>query len=329
MKKTQRLLSILLPVLAFIVVVKGAYVRLTDAGLGCPDWPGCYGTLLVPASEGEVADPEKLDARPLETGKAWREMIHRYLASGLGFLILMLAFFAWQNRAHASATVPLLLVPLVMFQGLLGMWTVTLLLKPLVVALHLMGGFTVLALLWWNFLESRGAQRHPGAQALPTGLRPLVGLGLCLLVVQAFLGGWTSTNYAALACTDFPRCHGQWWPDMDFGNGFTLWRGLGVNYEFGVLDTPARTAIHFTHRLGAAVVSAVLLVVVLKSLQLQQPAGRRIAWCILGLLLAQVSLGITNVIRGLPLPVAVLHNGVAALLLLSLVTLFRYTRPAP
>jgi cytochrome c oxidase assembly protein subunit 15 len=327
MNKTQRYLSVLLPVLAFIVVVKGAYVRLTDAGLGCPDWPGCYGTLLVPASEGEVADPAKLEARPLETGKAWREMIHRYLASGLGLLILVLAFLAWQGRAHAPATVPLLLVPLVMFQGLLGMWTVTLLLKPLVVALHLMGGFTVLALLWWNFLESRGAPRHPGTQALPAGLRSLVGVGLCLLVIQAFLGGWTSTNYAALACTDFPRCHGEWWPQMDFGNGFTLWRGLGVNYEFGVLDTPARTAIHFTHRLGAAVVSAVLLAVVFKSLRLR--AGGRIAWCILALLLAQVSLGITNVIRGLPLPVAVLHNGVAALLLLSLVTLFRYTRPAP
>jgi cytochrome c oxidase assembly protein subunit 15 len=329
MKKTQRYLSILLPVLAFIVVVKGAYVRLTDAGLGCPDWPGCYGTLLVPASEGDVADPEKLDARPLETGKAWREMIHRYLASGLGLLILGLAFLAWQSRAYAPATVPLLLVPLVMFQGLLGMWTVTLLLKPLVVALHLMGGFTVLALLWWNFLESQGAPRNPGTLPLPAGLRSLVGLGLCLLVIQAFLGGWTSTNYAALACTDFPRCHGEWWPQMDFGNGFTLWRGLGVNYEFGVLDTPARTAIHFTHRLGAAVVSAVLLAVVFKSLRLRLPAGRRIAWCILALLLAQVSLGITNVIRGLPLPVAVLHNGVAALLLLSLVTLFRYTRPAP
>lgn len=329
MKKTQRFLSVLLPVLAFIVVVKGAYVRLTDAGLGCPDWPGCYGTLLVPASEGEVADPEKLDARPLETGKAWREMIHRYLASGLGFLILVLAFLAWRGRAESSATVPLLLVPLVMFQGLLGMWTVTLLLKPLVVALHLMGGFTVLALLWWNFLESRGAPRHPSTRVLPPGLRPLVGLGLGLLVIQAFLGGWTSTNYAALACTDFPRCHGQWWPQMDFGNGFTLWRGLGVNYEFGVLDTPARTAIHFTHRLGAAIVTAVLLVIVFRGLRLELPAGRGIAWCILGLLIAQVSLGITNVIRGLPLPVAVLHNGVAALLLLSLVTLFRYTRPAP
>jgi len=209
------------------------------------------------------------------------------------------------------------------------MWTVTLLLKPLVVALHLMGGFTVLALLWWNFLESRDAPRHPPTQPLPAGLPGLVGLGLALLVCQAFLGGWTSTNYAALACTDFPRCHGQWWPQMDFANGFTLWRGLGVNYEFGVLDTPALTAIHVTHRLGAAVVSAVLLVVVFRSLKLQLPAGRRIAWCILGLLLAQVSLGITNVIRGLPLPVAVLHNGVAALLLLSLVTLFRYTRPAP
>ena len=213
MNKLQRLLAIVLPVLAFVVVTKGAYVRLTDAGLGCPDWPGCYGTLLVPATEGDVAHPEKLASRPLETGKAWREMIHRYLASGLGALILLLAGLAWRNRRERSPAVPLLLVPLVMFQGLLGMWTVTLLLKPLVVALHLMGGFTVLALLWWNLLETHGVARQPLGAPLPPGLRGLAALGLCLVVFQAFLGGWTSTNYAALACTDFPRCHGQWWRD--------------------------------------------------------------------------------------------------------------------
>jgi len=320
MQRAHLILSALLPVLAFVVIVKGAYVRLSDAGLGCPDWPGCYGRLLVPSTADEVTNPAHLEARPLETGKAWREMIHRYLASSLGTGILLLALLAWRQRARRSPVIPLLLVPLVVLQGMLGMWTVTWLLKPLAVVAHLLGGFTVLALLWWHWLDTRGADR---AQSR-SGLRTFAALAIAALAVQVFLGGWTSANYAALACTDFPRCHGAWWPQTDFANAFVLWRGLGVNYEFGILDTPARTAIHLAHRIGALCVTGVILGLVVAVWRGADARGRRIGWCILALLAAQVLLGITNVLRGLPLPVAVMHNGTAALLLLALVTLFRH-----
>ncbi len=328
MTRTYRILSWLLPVLAFIVIVKGAYVRLTDAGLGCPDWPGCYGQLLVPASP-ELADPVHLEARPLEAGKAWREMIHRYLASGLGFGILLLAGLAWWNRADPAqpVLVPLLLVPLVMFQGVLGMWTVTLLLKPLVVTGHLLGGFSVLALLVWNFLATRaGAARRlaPGSAVTSACV-----LALIALAGQVFLGGWTSANYAALACTDFPTCHGAWWPDMAFDEAFVLWRGLGVNYEFGVLETPARTAIHFSHRVWAVLTALMILLAIRAARRAGSAHGRLLGWCILAALAIQITLGITNVMRGLPLPVAVMHNGFAAILMASLVALlFFATRPA-
>lgn len=328
MTRLYRTLSWLLPVLAFIVIVKGAYVRLTDAGLGCPDWPGCYGQLLVPASPAQ-ADPAHLEARPLEAGKAWREMIHRYLASGLGFGILLLAALAWRNRKDPAqpVLVPLLLVPLVMFQGMLGMWTVTLLLKPLVVTAHLLGGFSVLALLTWNLLATRAA----GAARLAPGtaIRHAGVLALVALAGQVFLGGWTSANYAALACTDFPTCHGAWWPEMAFDEAFVLWRGLGVNYEFGVLETPARTAIHFSHRVWAVVTAIMILLAVGAARRHGGAHGRLLGWCILAALAIQITLGITNVMRGLPLPVAVMHNGFAAILMASLVTLlFFATRPA-
>jgi len=328
MTRLYRTLSWLLPVLAFIVIVKGAYVRLTDAGLGCPDWPGCYGQLLVPASP-EMADPAHLEARPLEAGKAWREMIHRYLASGLGLGILILAALAWRNRAQPAqpVLVPLLLVPLVMFQGALGMWTVTLLLKPLVVTAHLLGGFTVLALLTWNLLATRAcavSRLAPGA-----AVTSAAALALAALAGQVFLGGWTSANYAALACTDFPTCHGAWWPDMAFDEAFVLWRGLGVNYEFGVLETPARTAIHFSHRLWAVVTAVMILLAVRTARRWGGARGRLLGWCILSALAIQITLGITNVMHGLPLPVAVMHNGFAAILMASLMTLlFFATRPA-
>lgn len=328
MNGLYRFLSWLLPVLALTVIVKGAYVRLSDAGLGCPDWPGCYGRLLVPDSPGE-ARPADLEARPLESGKAWREMIHRYLASSLGAGILLLAALAWRNRADVRqpVAVPLLLVPLVMFQGLLGMWTVTLLLKPLVVTSHLLGGFSVFALLVWNLLRVEAGQ----ATRLAAGSL-VVGAGVLALVAlvgQVFLGGWTSANYAALACTDFPTCHGRFWPDMAFRDAFVLWRGLGINYEFGVLETPARTAIHYSHRLWAMVTAAAILYAIHVARRRGAGLGRRLGWCILAALVLQISLGVTNVVHGLPLPVAVMHNGMAALLLASLVTLLYFATRSP
>ncbi|MBI2802418.1 MAG: COX15/CtaA family protein [Gammaproteobacteria bacterium] len=325
MKYLFRALAHIVPALALIVIVKGAYVRLNDAGLGCPDWPGCYGHLTVPTTPQNIAEAQRLSARPLEPRKAWREMIHRYLASSLGGLIVLMALLAWSNRRVSGQplALPLCLLPLVLFQGLLGMWTVTLLLKPLVVVGHLVGGITIAALAWWNLLDVRAGPRQP-----EMALRRYASLALLVVTIQICLGGWTSANYAALACTDFPTCHGSWWPAMDFKKGFVLWRGLGINYEFGVLDTPARTAVHFAHRGWAVVVTASLVTLIVYTWRTADRRGRRIAWCILALLALQLILGITNVVRGLPLPVAVMHNGTAAALVLSLVTLIHYASPA-
>jgi cytochrome c oxidase assembly protein subunit 15 len=316
-----RRLALFATAFALVVVILGAYTRLSDAGLGCPDWPGCYGHLGVPDEEHEVlranaAFPE----RPVEGHKAWKEMVHRYFAGTLGLLIAGLAVIAVMNRRHARQPVllPLLLVGLVVFQALLGMWTVTLQLKPLVVMGHLLGGFATLTLLWW--LAIGGRERH-GAPTRARRFLPWATLGVVILVGQIALGGWTSSNYAALACPDFPQCQARWLPDMDFDEAFVLWRGLGVNYEFGVLDHPARTAIHFTHRVGAVVTAAYLGVLGL--VILLQGAGflRLLGAALLGVLTLQVLLGVSNIVFQLPLPVAVAHNAVAAILLLTLVTL--------
>ena len=302
-------------VLAFIVVMLGAWVRLTDAGLGCPDWPGCYGRLVVPDATTAPAELGAEYTRPLEAGKAWREMIHRYLASTLGLVCVALAAIAWRNRRDPEQPwrTPLALVALVIFQGLLGMWTVTLLLKPIVVVAHLLGGFATLALL--VSLGRWRSTRFPQPAAAP---RALGVAAAAVLVLQISLGGWTSANYAALACPDFPTCQTQWWPAVaDFGEGFVLWRGLGVDYEGGVLDHPARVAVHFTHRLGA--VLAAVLIALLGWRLARESATRVDGAAVLAVLLLQLTLGVSIVWFGVPLAVAVLHNGVAALLLLAVI----------
>jgi cytochrome c oxidase assembly protein subunit 15 len=313
MDRTFLRLARLATLLAFFVVTIGAYVRLSDAGLGCPDWPGCYGQLVV--SESLSADPAIGEefGRAVHTGKAWREMIHRYLASTLGLLILGLAFIGWRNR-HAVGQawrVPLALVALVIFQGLLGMWTVTLLLKPLIVVAHLLGGLSTLALLFWLARSGVTPLRMPGVRVL--GL-----FAAAALLLQIALGGWTSANYAALACPDFPTCQTQWWPEIaDFQDGFVLWRGLGVDYEGGVLDHPARVAIHFSHRLGAILATLVLAAfgIMLARKAESRPAGL----AVLAALAVQLALGISIVLWGVPLAIAVAHNGVAAILLLTVI----------
>ena len=301
--------------LALVVVMLGAWVRLTDAGLGCPDWPGCYGRLVVTHPETSAEELGTQFARPLEAGKAWREMIHRYLASTLGLVCVALAAIAWRNRRDPNQPwrAPLALVALVVFQGLLGMWTVTLLLKPIVVVAHLFGGFATLTLL--ASLGQWRSTRFPQ----PTGALRALGLGAAAaLVLQIFLGGWTSANYAALACPDLPTCQTQWWPAVaDFGEGFVLWRGLGVDYEGGVLDHPARVAVHFTHRLGA--ILAAVLIALLGWRLAREPATRADGAAVLAVLGIQLSLGVSIVWFGVPLAVAVLHNGVAALLLLAVI----------
>lgn len=326
-----RTLALFSCALALLVVVLGAYVRLSDAGLGCPDWPGCYGHLLgVPESTQEILQANQdFPERAVEADKAWKEMIHRYLAGVLGILIVFMAAMALRNRKDPGQPVglPVFLIFLVVFQSLLGMWTVTLLLKPVIVMLHLIGGFAVLSLLWWTYLAT-GTERLIYRQRLDPAILPMLVIGLLLLIGQIILGGWTSANYAALACTDFPTCQGQWWPPMDFREGFVFWRGLGTNYEFGVLDNPARTAIHLSHRYMAVVVAAywaVLLVYLLATSSAM--ASLRIASVVtLLLLLIQLTLGVSNIVMHLPIAVAVMHNGGAALLLLSVVTLVYLAR---
>ena len=313
-------LSIISFLLAFCVVVLGAYVRLSDAGLGCPDWPGCYGELFVGAEMQGIAAEQAHQVRPFNRDKAVKEMAHRYAAGILGILVLLLTLISWRPGHREKITCSILL-GLVAAQALLGMWTVTELLKPLIVTVHLLGGMLILGLLYWLILRQLPRAGAPAGQR--SRLDRLVLAGLAVVALQIFSGGWTSTNYAALACPEFPSCRdGLWWPETDFREAFTVWREGRVDYEGGILDAPARTAIHLTHRLGAALTFLVILYVALCALGRTEPAVRLTAAVLLCVLCIQVSLGITNVLLRLPLPVAVAHNSVAALLVLSLLTLY-------
>jgi cytochrome c oxidase assembly protein subunit 15 len=316
-------------VLTLVVVVLGAWVRLSAAGLGCPDWPGCYGHLTAEqAAQNVDSINQAFPHRPFEYHKAVKEMVHRYFASTLGLLILVLAGIAIANRKDPNQPVglPIALVGLVIFQGLLGMWTVTLLLKPLIVVLHLLGGLATLSLLAWLAIDPERRTRVREE----AGIRRLALTGLIVLVLQIALGGWTSSNYAALACPDFPTCQNVAWPHMDIKDAFVLWRGLGIDYEGGVLDHPARVAIHFIHRLGAAVTALVLGLLALLAWSKGRNTSVRIAGAIVGVvLILQLILGPLMVVRALPLLLATAHNGVAALLLLSVVRINRLLRPMP
>lgn len=318
-------LSLGTALLTLCVILLGVFVRLSDAGLGCPDWPGCYGRMLVTEA---LADPAAAEAafpeRPLEVGKAVKEMVHRYLAGILGLAILGLAVIAWRRRHDPEMRLglPFALVGLVIFQSILGMWTVTWLLKPLIVVAHLLGGFATLALLWWLVLRQMEWPRRIRLPERTGGLKAFAVAALVVVVLQVSLGGWTSANYAALACPDFPTCQGEWWPEMDFQEGFTLWRGIGVDYEFGVLENEGRVAAHVGHRIGALVTTAVLAALVTWLLVSAGLGGLGlIGLAVGGLLAVQVLLGIANIELQLPIGIAVAHNGVAAVLVAALVTL--------
>jgi heme a synthase len=320
--------------LCFTVVVLGAYVRLTAAGLGCPDWPGCYGHVTPLGAEQSASAQAAFPTRPLDVGKAWREMIHRYAASTLGLIIVVITAWAITSRRLRLVSVPLALVLLatVVFQGILGMLTVTWRLKPLIVTGHLVFGLTTLSLLWWLWLTLRrgqGGLSTEGAAAART-TKWLVVIGLVALAVQIALGGWTSSNYAAIACPDFPKCQNAWWPDTDYRNAFVLWRGLGVNYEGGVLANPARVAIHLTHRMGALIATLALSLAALSVLMRKSLAQLRIsAGFVLAALALQLTIGITMVLRGFPLPLATAHTAGAALLLLATLALLRRLAAGP
>jgi len=300
-------------VVTLCVISLGAYVRLSDAGLGCPDWPGCYGKLLgVPDNHIEINQAESaFPHAPVEIGKAWKEMIHRYLASGLGFLILVLAAMAiWAKRQRTSVTPYLFLVALVGVQGALGMLTVTWLLKPVIVTLHLLGGMLILATMVGMHAKESAALIE---RSTPT-LKVTAWLVTLLIFMQIALGGWTSTNYAAMACSDYPLCQGQWMPsDLDWSHAFVFNRELGQTSDGQMLSLQTLTAIHWTHRSFALVVLAACVAF---SIRLKrQVETRAMGQWLLVAVLAQVVVGISNVWLQWPLGLAVLHNTGAAILL--------------
>ena len=369
--------------LAFCVIVFGGFVRLSNAGLSCPDWPTCYGKAAWPTQAHEIVTANANYERVVEVSKAWREQLHRHLAAGLGVLVLLLSLLAarrrsfgagsillastlvalsipfytglnlqkpfefvlasdhnisimlvlagelilllqairWSNSDAARLSTTILMV--IIFQAMLGMWTVIWLVKPIIVMSHLLGGLLTFSLLTWLAWSSTPDQQL--VQGVAPKLRVLLWIGLALLIIQIALGGWTSANYAALACgNDFPTCQGQWWPEHDFKEAFVLWRGIGVDYEGGVLDGAARIAIQLSHRIMAILVFGHLLFV---SIRMIMTHGLRYWGIVLAiLLLAQVALGISNVTMNLPLWTAVAHNAGAAALLFVIVGLLARLR---
>jgi heme a synthase len=297
--------------LAATVVILGAWVRLTDAGLGCPDWPGCYGHLYPHADHN--------------FSKAIHEMIHRYFASTLGMVIIgLLAFAVWNRKSRGQPLVAVaLLLVLVCAQGALGALTVTLLLKPLIVTAHLLGGLSTLAILWWLSLTPERRDLAPPE----LGLRKFALVAAVALLLQIALGGWTSTNYAAVACPDFPTCQQSWWPPMDFRDAFVLWRGLDIDYTGGVLANPARVAIHVSHRIGAVLAGSILFIVGVLTMARAQGRLKWAAGLLMGAVLLQITIGITMVRLGMPILAATLHNAGAAFLVLCMVTLLRLLWP--
>lgn len=312
--------------LTFDLIVFGAFTRLTDSGLGCPDWPGCYGEVSPLAANSDIRAAEAvLPDGPVTVAKAWIEMIHRYLAMVVGALILVLAVTSWRVRHQLPHSVlwPLLTLVWVVVQGLFGKYTVTLKLYPAIVTLHLLGAQLLLALL---VIQHHNYQPHHRLSLSPK-LRHGVMLALVVLVVQIGLGGWVSTNYAVLACQGFPQCNGQWWPPTDFAHGFTLLRDLGHTGQGHLLPFEALVAIHLSHRWMAWVAAAALAWVAWQLWQHNQPGPRRLALLLAGLLLAQLASGLGNVVLQWPLLGALIHSAGAAALVATLVSLIHRSRP--
>lgn len=306
---------------ALCVIVLGAFVRLSHAGLGCPDWPGCYGHLTWPGEVSEVVTAnETFPERPVESHKAWKEMVHRYLAGILVLLVIAINVAAWKlaRRGLDHRFLAGFILALILFQAALGMWTVTLKLLPIVVMGHLLGGLATFALLFWLSLRAR-IQGHFDPNLSMRRVRPWIIAGLAVLIVQITLGGWTSANYSALACPDFPTCQGSFWPQADFFQGFSPRREIGVDYEGGVLDLAARVAIHLAHRIGAIITLLVLSLLAIRLVR--TTAVPRSGAVLLGLVIAQFSLGIFNIVHALPLANAVAHNAIAAVLLAQMIWL--------
>ena len=299
-------LSVLIAlVLSVLVIALGAYTRLVDAGLGCPDWPTCYGFLVLPTTESDVElANSRYENQPYEVEKAVPEVVHRIAAGMLGVMVLVIVITSWRRKI--SLKIPIILGAVVVFQAILGAWTVTLKLWPQVVTAHLLGGFATLALLYLHALR----ERYIASPKLPNSVFPITVCFLVFLVLQISLGGWTSANYAALACPDFPTCNGEMIPSMDFSEGFNIFQDIGPNYLGGNLSSDARVAIQMTHRVGAFIVLFLGIWLIWRL----PPVLKTQIGILLGI---QILLGILNVVMNLPLFVAVLHNLVAAVLLVS------------
>ena len=312
--------------LALGVVMLGAFTRLVDAGLGCPDWPGCYGHLLWPDEEHEIVRAEELFPHaPVEADKTWPEMVHRYFAGTLGLVIAIIAFVAWRHREERDYPfrLPVFLLFIVVWQGLFGMWTVTLKLWPQVVTLHLLGGMAVLSLLWLLVIRLGNVHWRVGERDYLrlSRLKPVLIACVVIVAAQIMLGGWTTSNYAAFGCPDFPTCHGRWIPEMNMARGFDVFQTIGPNYLGGQLENDARVAIHFIHRVGAVVVMLAVLFLGIRTLMLGGSRFNRLVGMMFAALALQIGLGIANVLMRIPLPVAVAHNAGAGLLMLTIITL--------
>ncbi len=314
-------LTVLTLFLTFDLVLFGAFTRLTDSGLGCPDWPGCYGVASPIGAHAQISLAQAAQpSGPVTHTKAWIEMIHRYLATGVGVLILTLAVSSWLRRRELplNPAWPWFTLAWVCLQGAFGAWTVTMKLQPVIVTLHLLGGLVLLALLCKQAVIYEQAHTGLARRGLPAGLRAAVWTGALLLWLQVALGGWVSTNYAVLACSDFPTCQGQWWPKMQFLPAFELWRPLGMSQSGEALSYEGLVAIHYVHRLMAYLVLAVLA---LLAWRLRRAGHRAAAGWMAGLALWQFLTGLSNVVLGWPLLAAVSHTGGAA----ALVVLFTWT----
>ncbi|MDC9719262.1 MAG: COX15/CtaA family protein [Gammaproteobacteria bacterium] len=297
------------------VIVLGSWTRLADAGLGCPDWPGCYGSLIVPQTVAEIAAAQALypDA-PVEPHKGWMEMIHRYFASTLGLVILVLAVTSWSQRKRLNYPFVLTqgLLAMVIVQGAFGAWTVTWKLWPQVVTAHLFGGFITASLLMILLVKLRrmGCLVRPlkFSNLTPKTMRRWALMALILVATQIFLGGWMSSNYAALACSSLPACNGSWWPEMDFSQGFNITQTLGPNYLGGLMNSEARQSIHVLHRYGAVILGVFMVLISYRLIIQQDHRLRRFGWAFLVLFVIQFCLGLANIYYLLPLPIAVAHN---------------------
>ena len=324
--KLLRSIATVAVLLSLIVVMLGAYTRLTDAGLGCPDWPGCYGRMVLPSSTASLVDAQTTYPKiPIESRKAWTEMVHRYAAGTLGLFIFFLSgSFLWKRFRQENAPwhLPVTLLVLVIFQAALGMWTVTLKLLPVVVMAHLLGGMLIVACLTRLRvqLSSLPGQDYPQ-------WRPWLRLGVLIVFLQIALGGWVSSNYAGISCIGFPTCNGIWFPDLHFAQGFNLFSPVGANYQGGLLEQDVRITIQFIHRIGAVITATyILMVSFLMVIKSSFSSLKRVAILMILLVFAQFFLGVLNVLYLLPITVAVAHNGVAALLLATVFSALHFTR---